>query len=89
MRLDLALDQRRSDRMLTGGFYAEVNLTYDPSIAEETAGRPFGIESLREIQLSKIKERCAGHPVPREIAFHIQGMKGSADSQGWAGTVDS
>lgn len=41
------------DRMLTGGFYAEVDLTYDPSIAEEKNGRPFGIESLREIQLSK------------------------------------
>jgi len=39
--------------MLTGGFYAEVDLAYDPSIAEETAGRPSGIESLREIQLSK------------------------------------
>ena len=41
------------DRMLTGGFYAELDLTYDPSIAEEKNGRPFGIESLREIQLSK------------------------------------
>lgn len=41
------------DRMLTGGFYAEVDLTYDPSIAEERNGRPFGVESLREIQLSK------------------------------------
>jgi len=41
------------DRMLTGGFYAEVNLTYDPIIAEENDGRPFGVESLREIQLSK------------------------------------
>lgn len=41
------------DRMLTGGFYAEVDLNYDPSIAEERNGRPFGIESLREIQLSK------------------------------------
>ncbi|MFP4038035.1 MAG: BREX system Lon protease-like protein BrxL, partial [Desulfobacteraceae bacterium] len=41
------------DRMLTGGFYAEVDLTYDPTIAEEKNGRPFGIESLREIQLSK------------------------------------
>ncbi len=41
------------DRMLTGGFYAEIDLTYDPSIAEEKNGRPFGIESLREIQLSK------------------------------------
>ena len=41
------------DRMLTGGFYAEIDLTYDPSIAEEKNGHPFGIESLREIQLSK------------------------------------
>jgi len=41
------------DRMLTGGFYAEVDLSYDPTIAEERNGRPFGIESLREIQLSK------------------------------------
>lgn len=41
------------ERMLTGGFYAEVDLSYDPSIAEERNGRPFGIDSLREIQLSK------------------------------------
>ena len=42
-----------NERMLTGGFYAEVELTYDPTIAQEKNGRPFGIESLREIQLSK------------------------------------
>ncbi|MEQ1762347.1 MAG: BREX system Lon protease-like protein BrxL [Pyrinomonadaceae bacterium] len=41
------------DRMLTGGFYAEIDLAYDPTIAEEKNGRPFGIESLREIQLSR------------------------------------
>jgi ATP-dependent Lon protease len=41
------------ERMLTGGFYAEINLTYDASIAQEKNGRPFGIENLREIQLSK------------------------------------
>ncbi|MCX6877040.1 MAG: BREX system Lon protease-like protein BrxL [Verrucomicrobia bacterium] len=41
------------ERMLTGGFYAEIDLSYDPTIAEEKNGRPFGIESLREIQLSK------------------------------------
>jgi ATP-dependent Lon protease len=41
-----------NERMLTGGFYAEIELTYDPTIAEEKTGRPFGIESLREIQLS-------------------------------------
>ena len=42
-----------NERMLTGGFYAEVELTYDPTIAQDKNGRPFGIESLREIQLSK------------------------------------
>jgi len=40
------------ERMLTGGFYAEVELGYDPSIAQEKGGRPFEIRSLREIQLS-------------------------------------
>ena len=42
-----------NERMLTGGFYAEVELAYDPTIAQEKNGRPFGIESLRQIQLSK------------------------------------
>jgi ATP-dependent Lon protease len=41
------------ERMLTDGFYAEVTLTYDAAIAEERYGRPFAIESLRAIQLSK------------------------------------
>ncbi len=41
------------ERMLTDGFYAEVTLTYDAAIAEEQYGRPFGIDSLRAIQLSK------------------------------------
>jgi len=41
------------DRMLTGGFYAEVTLEYDASIAQENKGRPFGVSDLREIQLSK------------------------------------
>lgn len=40
------------ERMLTGGFYAELTVTYDAAIAQENSGRPFGIESLREIQLS-------------------------------------
>ncbi|CAA9891068.1 conserved hypothetical protein [Candidatus Methylobacter favarea] len=41
------------ERILTGGFYAEISLTYDASIAQESNGRPFGVDSLREIQLSK------------------------------------
>jgi len=44
---------RENERMLTGGFYAEVELHYDGAIAQEKGGRPFGIESLRAIQLSK------------------------------------
>lgn len=41
------------ERMLTGGFYAELGVTFDVTIAQEGKGRPFGITSLREIQLSK------------------------------------
>ncbi|MFQ6238237.1 BREX system Lon protease-like protein BrxL [Sinorhizobium meliloti] len=41
------------ERMLTGGFYAEITLAYDAAIAQEKKGRPFGISALREIQLSK------------------------------------
>lgn len=41
-----------NERMLTGGFYAEVDLEYDSAIAGENSGRPFGIVSLRPIQLS-------------------------------------
>lgn len=44
---------KEHERMLTGGFYAEISLTYDAAIAQESKGRPFGVESLREIQLSK------------------------------------
>ncbi|WP_308317606.1 protease Lon-related BREX system protein BrxL [Thiolapillus sp.] len=43
----------KHERMLTGGFYAEISLSYDAAIAQESSGRPFGVESLREIQLSK------------------------------------
>lgn len=42
-----------NERMLTGGFYAEVDLEYDAAIAQQRQGRPFGITSLRPIQLSK------------------------------------
>jgi transposase len=42
-----------NERMLTGGFYAEVDLSYDALIAQEKNGRPFSIAALRPIQLSK------------------------------------
>jgi ATP-dependent Lon protease len=44
---------RDNERMLTDGFYAEVTLSYDGVVAQEFGGRPFAIESLRAIQLSK------------------------------------
>jgi len=44
---------REHQRMLTGGFYAEVTLGYDATIALEKGGRAFGIDNLRAIQLSR------------------------------------
>jgi len=41
-----------NQRMLTGGFYAETEITYDAEIAQERNGRPFGVVSVRPIQLS-------------------------------------
>lgn len=40
------------DRMLTGGFYAEVTLEYIAALAGEQGGSPFRIESIRPIQMS-------------------------------------
>ncbi|WP_258359415.1 BREX system Lon protease-like protein BrxL [Moorella sulfitireducens (nom. illeg.)] len=48
-----------NERMLTDGFYAEVTLVYDAAIAQEKNGRPFAIESLRAIQLSKVDALAA------------------------------
>ena len=44
---------KKHERMFTGGFYAEITLSYDHAIAQENNGRPFGVAALREIQLSK------------------------------------
>ena len=43
---------KEHERMLTGGFYTEVDLGYDATIAQEKGGRPFEVLALREIQLS-------------------------------------
>src|SRR4051794_22184251 len=40
------------DRMLTGGFYAEVTLEYIASLAQLPGGQPFRVESVRPIQMS-------------------------------------
>lgn len=42
-----------NDRMLTGGFYAEIDLEYDALSAQEKGGLAFAISGLRPIQLSK------------------------------------
>ena len=44
---------KNHERMLTDGFFAEVTLSYDAAIALERGGRPFAIDGLRAIQLSK------------------------------------
>ena len=56
---------RDNERMLTGGFYAEVDLYYDAVIADENNGKPFSIGSLRPIQLStrdSLKRLAEGRP---------------------------
>jgi ATP-dependent Lon protease len=53
---DVRIDEStvaENERMLTGGFYAEIQLEYDATIAQQKSGRPFAIASLRPIQLSK------------------------------------
>jgi ATP-dependent Lon protease len=53
---DVRIDDRmvrENERMLTDGFYAEVTLSYDGAIAQEQGGRPFRIDTLRPIQMSK------------------------------------
>lgn len=43
---------RDNDRMLTGGFYAEVTLEYVAALAQQPGGQPFRVESVRPIQMS-------------------------------------
>jgi ATP-dependent Lon protease len=44
---------RENERMLTDGFYAEVTLGYDAIVAQEQNGRPFAVDGIRPIQMSK------------------------------------
>ncbi len=39
-------------RMLTGGFYAEVTLEYIAALASQQGGQPFRVEAIRPIQMS-------------------------------------
>lgn len=45
-------DVKENERMLTDGFYAEVELEYDALMARAPRGAPFKIASLRAIQMS-------------------------------------
>jgi uncharacterized protein (TIGR02653 family) len=40
------------ERMLTGGFYAEVTLEYIAALADQQGGQPFRVEAIRPIQMS-------------------------------------
>ena len=40
------------DRMLTGGFYAELTLEYIAALGKQSGGQPFRVESVRPIQMS-------------------------------------
>jgi ATP-dependent Lon protease len=44
---------RENERMLTDGFYAELTVSYDGIVALQAGGRPFKIDALRPIQMSK------------------------------------
>ena len=46
---DLVEDHQR---MLTGGFYAEVTLEYIAALAKDQGGQPFRVEAIRPIQMS-------------------------------------
>lgn len=52
VRIDAQL-VKDNERMLTDGFYAEITLNYDGIIAQQQGGRPFKVDSLRPIQMSK------------------------------------
>jgi ATP-dependent Lon protease len=60
------------ERMLTGGFYAEISVTFDVTIAQVAKGRPFGITSLREIQLSK-----------RDVLDHLAEARKAFSTEEW------
>ncbi len=62
------------ERMLTGGFYAELGVTFDVAIAQESKGRPFGITTLREIQLSK-----------RDVLDTLAKARGAFTTEEWKG----
>ena len=47
-------DVRKHDRLLLGGIWAEIELTYDETFIFRGVNRPFFIKSIRPIQLSNL-----------------------------------
>jgi ATP-dependent Lon protease len=56
-----------NDRMLTGGFYAEIELEFDKLLAEENGGKPWGIINIRPIQLKNGKSFCCDQLVLNQV----------------------
>jgi predicted ATP-dependent Lon-type protease len=51
---------KKPERMLTGGFYAEVTVAYDPVIAQEMSGRPFGVAALLSLCSALLRKSIRG-----------------------------
>ena len=65
------------DRMLTGGFYAEVTLEYIAALAQQQGGQPFRVEAIRPIQMST-------HAALGEFAVAAGALAAGAQA-GWNG----
>ena len=61
---------RDNERMLTGGFYAEVELGYDASIAQEKGGRPFEVAEPCARSSSRRATSSRRSPTGRAAADH-------------------
>ena len=57
-------------RMLTGGFYAEVTLEYIAALAGEQGGQPFRVDAIRPIQMST--RNALGKFISGRLAFTLQ-----------------
>lgn len=67
------------DRMLTGGFYAEVTLEYIAALARESGGQPFrGRVGAAD---TDVHPGCARHVRSRPLAFHAGPVARSAPAE--------
>ena len=57
-------------RMLTGGFYAEVTLEYIAALAGEQGGQPFRVDAIRPIQMST--RNALGRFISGRSAFTLE-----------------